>query len=725
MTPRLTGTEAQPRDVAVEIEIIIPVRIQENRLDLVDRVVDFACSPYLPSDVSILVVDDGSASRHFSLLQERLSGTRARLISTGRGPESSFSLALARNTGAQAASARYLLFLDADLMFYPGFFQDLSREVRLAGMPENGRRFLMCPVIYLTELGLLEWQRITPDCRRQFFISELLKGDSPLIEKYSSGTSAIVVSRDYYLARGGNDLRFSGWGYEDYEFTCRLIRRSDQFPLPTNWKLSTGNFMTVARFEGWKSVYRLYGDWLAQKGIWLFHAPHFIDHNYRSNEKENWELFQQRLQEDEVGQGEPPPLPDPRQGRSLFLTKNPFCYTREIAPYFGEVFFATSEEYGDKQSLQRLIDRIRPSRLVFGNPYRDAPTLNAYRWCRETGFPFIVCERGALPDSVYHDSTGFLLDSCSYHPSKWDHEIPPEEIDRVEMYIRSLWLDGKALELQPQLVGASATRQKLNIEVNKKVVLVPLQQPNDTVVQYFSGPIGSYANFLHAIRSLPATLGNEWVLVYKNHPADAPIPPIANAVCGDDCSIYDLVSICDAMVVLNSGTGLYGMMAGKPVYILGSSWYAHPKMNREVDDPARLADELKSPFVPDRQTVCRFIHYLRFKFYSFGEQQQRKGKRPDGSPVTSTIAIDYYEIRCLSPEPVLYKKGASPVSPRSLLFDRYRHTPISFQGEAKRNASQTDRRRRKLKKFLRDPRGFFRDAKNPLLRSLSYFFGKN
>jgi predicted glycosyltransferase involved in capsule biosynthesis len=715
------NSESLPLTTTAKLSVIMPIRLTRSREDYADRVGFFLEDTNLPSGVSLVVVDDGSRPEFLELLRARASDPRITVLSTGRKHYELFNIAHARNYGAQRAPGEFLLFLDADLIPYPGFFSDLFREIEIMEMHQQAQNFLMCPVIYLTQAGYEKFNSLPRTLRRQFFISAMLRGDRQLVEKYSCGTSAIVVRKDYFLARGGNDTRFEGWGYEDYEFANRLIRRSQLFPHPEDWMNMGGNFATVKEYKGWKSAYRLHGDWLAQKGIWLFHAPHQIEKSFHYNKDANWRLLRSRMQADAEGDNEPEALPDLAAGRSLFLTKNPFCYGRDIAPFFGEAIFASG--LAKEEDLGKIISRKKIDRVVFGNPYRNDATTAAYNWCRERQFPIVVCERGALPDSVFHDRSGFLTDGDSYSPEKWDRPLLHTETEAVESYIRDIRFGNKLVEQQADRSDLHDIRSKLGIGPRHKVLLVPFQQPNDSVIRHFAGGIGSFKNFHDLVCSLPRQLGDKWRVVYKKHPVEDELAPIPDAVNGEAFNIYDLIEIADSVLVINSGTGLYGMMFGKPVYLAGECWYADDGMNVPVSNFDTLGSMIKSGFVIDYDRVLRFIHYLRFEFYSFGQQVQHRFRYSDGSPITSTSEIKYYEIRGFTPKPLYIRSNVEPIPRSSPLFDRYRSVsageeemvpPVAPSSPAtpERNSMLA-----KIARLCRDPRAFFRNPRQLFSRA--------
>lgn len=730
----LAGQE--DRNTAI-LEIIVPVRATKARADIVDRIRFFCDTTDLPLGVSVSVCDDGSQQQFAEAIEQVCAETGATYLKTGRKHYQTFSLAIARNYAAQRSRAAFIMFMDVDLIAYEGFFEELLREIDVNQMHEKIERFLMCPVIYLTNEGNEQYNSVPAEMRRQYFIHQVLSSNERIIEKYSCGTSVIVVNRHYFLMRGGYDTRFNGWGYEDYEFGTRLIRRARQFPLPENWTKMDGNFTTIRRFEGWKSVYRLHGDLLAQKGMWMFHVPHPIDSSYHAHKDSNWRLLAQRMEEDKTGAGEPDPLADFSAGRSLLLARNPFCDGREFSPFLGKMVSASCMPKADSLAPEDLITKAAVERVVFGNPYANERSLALYNWCRKKDFPFIVCERGALPDSVYHDRTGFLSDGESYKSDQWDRPLSDEELDAVEAYVAEIRWGAKMLEKQAERGDLHMIRKKLGLRDSQKMLLVPFQQPQDTTVRHFSGPIGSFENFYDLVSSLPQQLGEDWLVVYKKHPVEDDLAAIPGAQCGDEYNLYDLIELCDGMLVMNSGSGLYGMMFGKPVYIAGESWYSDERMNVSIKDIKEVAKQISKGFDPDYDKVLRFIHYLRFKFYSFGEQIQRRVRYEDGSPITATTEIKYYEVRGFTPKPLIFQKNFNPIRKTSPIFDRYDIESLGFKSAirpapAKPTASAPKLqptkpvpKTAKAAKFRRNPRAFFRDAKSPVLRLLKHFFQRN
>ncbi|MFJ4292387.1 glycosyltransferase [Cupriavidus sp. NPDC089707] len=737
-----------------KLTVAIPVRWASERSDLLDRLSFARMDTDLPEEVEILVVDDGSPLD----LAGRLASECARYgysyyrLQTEHLP---FSIGRARNAAAQCGLSDYIMFQDVDLMPYTGFFRDVLREAIINGLDDSVDNFLMFGVIYLTESATKEFRDTEPELRRQKYIQLLLQNNKTAIEKFSTGTSVTVWRRDYFLATGGNDPEFNGWGYEDLEYACRAIRRRKKFPLPSEFTLDYRNFQTITEYKGWKSIYRLFGDMTFQKGMVLFHAWHPVEpkSDYMAAKAKNRQLFERKLGDFRDKGIEPDPLPMLGSGKSLVLRSNPWVTNRWAAPFLGEIVHI-DEDYLPSDTFIEFLRSSGFSRVVFHNPYANERLKALYDAVRENGFPFIVVERGALPDSVFFDPHGFNADSVSYATEKWDHELKNGKRTATLQYMQRAMTDDESLEAQSPRQGAAVLRKKLKISRGKKVLVAFLQRPTDTVIENFMGPMETYENFMRLLARLPYALRQDWVLLVKQHPLEVDVIDIPGAINVDQCNTKDLLELCDGMIAVNSGVGVLGIMFGKPVLHCGDAFYSNPSFARQVlneSDVVRALNEFK----PDYEKAIRFISYLINDFYSFGRFKARKVKWHDGSFMTATTEIDFYELRYPGKKELKRElRDTVEVSSESILFDRYRaaatvvnvpkeasvkaapaklvkeapakvvvsappQMPQSIQADVgRRPANQLPSWRRKMKKLTNNPVMFLRDSRHPLFRAI-------
>lgn len=655
------------------LTVIIPLRVSEDRADASDRLLYQLEDNARPPEVDFLVVDDGSSEKWSNVIKEKCDNNSYDYLYLNTSG-SKFNFARCRNEGVTHARTPYVMFLDVDLVPYPGFYQDVLNEIEIRRIHEDASEFLMFGVVYLTKNATNEFFKMQPRLRKQFYTQALFNNDLTRIEKFSTGTSVTVYSRPWYMAHGGNDNDFEGWGFEDLEFNCRMIRLNKKFPLPERFDLDYRNFKEIVEYKGWKSIYRLFGDMTFQKGMVLFHAWHEVDKSsdYMSRSAQNKKIFEKKLSAFARNDVEPDPLPMKENGKSIMFTNTiPFVYNRMTAPYFGEIINLDVERESP-QSVVSMVKKGFADRVVFFNPYGSQRMLDIYQAVKENNVPYYVCERGALRDSVFIDPNGFNAESVSYSPAYWDREISAEALEQARAYIENERLTSEALEEQPDRLGASEFRRK-NKLVGKKVLFVPLQRPSDTVIKYFCGEIGTYDNFLKLVDQMSQLLPTNWVVLAKKHPLEVEVPGLQNVKWVNDAHVKDLLDVADATLLINSGVGLLSVMAGIKTITAGKAFYSYPGLAVEKYKASDVLDYILSDAGPDKEKVLRFVSYLTSEFYSFGKFHIRSVAWEGGAKMTATTKIDFYQVRV--PELGGYNRrnpAEVSVGRESILFDRYR-----------------------------------------------------
>ncbi|MBT2243643.1 glycosyltransferase [Sphingobium sp. BHU LFT2] len=652
---------------------ILPFRFSPDRSDAFERLSYAEADARKPDTVEILVVDDGSepaaAERTRKLCAEM--GYSYAYVDTA---EEVFSVGRCRNVGAQYAGTDFILMQDIDLMPYNGFYNDLLREIEIQGMLKDAKHFLMVPYIFLTRNGTELYRRMDEEARRQFFIHSAITADGAMVEKFSTGTSANVYNRHWYLSRGGNDDAFEGWGYEDLEFNTRAIRHLQYFPLPREWAKEKFNFNSVSEFSTYKAIYRFFGDMLMMKGIALFHAWHPTGNKSEYAEKEsiNRDLFIKKIQMFPKYNVEPPPLPNKSQGVSLMFRSNAFTYQRCVAPALGDVLYIPDEEIiYSREILNSVVDKFDVKRVIFFNPYQTPNMEEIYGWVREMGLEFFVAERGALPHSSFFDPNGFLFDSATYDPARWDKPLTIQQIKAVEDYVSKIRATRPALEDQPEGIGGRALRAELGIPENHRVIFVALQRPGDTVTRFFGRNV-SYPDYVEQVRALCSNLPPDVHVLIKTHPLEDAGGSWGNALMMDNANIYDLLEAADLVWTYNSGVGILAMLWRRSVALSGGSFYAAEGVNHYVETPEDVLGLLRKEQLPDWEKIVRFINLLVNDLYSFGKHVTKRVKMPDNSNMTATTDIRYEQLR-IGDKLYRFSDRAKPVCGwNSILFDRYR-----------------------------------------------------
>lgn len=660
---------------------VIPLRISDDRQDALARLNFSQNDDQRPNEVSFLVIDDGSAVEAAAKIQAKcadLGFGYVRLDSESR----IFSVGRCRNYGAMYAKSPFIFFQDVDLIPVQGFYRRLLTEIKIQGMYEDAKRFLMVPYLFLTEQGTREFFETDTELQGQLFQQYALINDTERIEKISTGTSANVYNRYWYLSRGGNDSDFEGWGYEDLEFNCRLIRHLNLFPTPPDWTLEKWNFNTVPEYRSWKAVYRLFGDMLFAKGIFLSHAWHAkakVESGYAAREAHNRELFLKKLKDFPGSRKEPRALPDLSVGKTLLFKECAFTSCREIVPLLGEIVIAPKNyDFGPGG----IIDYIRSrhiDQVMFHNPFSSELVLRLFNEVRDAGIPFYVAERGALPDSCFFDPTGFLIDGSSFRADRWDHPIQEKARIEVRNYLLEIVTGEKSLEAQAERRGGKSCLEFLKIPPYRKVLLVVMQRPGDSVTRFFTGKVGNYDAFVTLLGEVARQMPADWIMVVKKHPLEDASFDFPGSISANQENISDLLDAADAMVTFNSGVGIAAMAHRVPTFLAGRAFYQDDRLNTEIASASDLLGGLLNLKVPDFETTLRFYNYMLNEFYSFGTFETRETRMPDGSRMTATFDIRFRTLRGLSSQPITMSANRKPVLKRdSLLFDRF--APLSDHG---------------------------------------------
>ncbi|WP_160298919.1 capsular polysaccharide export protein, LipB/KpsS family [Chromobacterium vaccinii] len=718
--------------------VIIPIRISPERIDAIERLDYMSLDQECPTSIEFMIVDDGSPKYLSEKLIEKcrcIGATYLRIESE----TSLFSIGRARNFGAQNANGKYILFQDVDLMPYNGFYNDAINECSIQKLDKFADNFIMFGVIYLTQDATSEFIETPHLTRKSKFIQYLIEDNKDKIEKFSTGTSVTIWRKDHYLCTGGNDPEFEAWGFEDLEYTCRAFRRNRKFPLPSDAQLDYSNFSSIQEYKGWKSIYRLFGDITFKKGMVMFHAWHPIEHNsnYIQGKSENKKKFEKKIADFAKTGKEPEALKMISSGKSIIFRNNPWVYNKWTSPFFGELILLDECDF-DGIDIIKYIENNQIDRVIFHNPYSSEKMHSIYNVIRGNLIPYYVCERGALPDSVFIDSNGFNYDSSSYHPQNWDLPLTEQQRKDCLKYIINEKNSQKYLELQPEKITPYSLKNTLHLNPLDKILFIPLQRPTDTVIQHFCGPIGSYENFISLIEELVEALPSSWKVVIKKHPLENSAPDIPGAYYANNFNITSLIEASNAILLINSGVGVTGLIHEKPVFVAGNAFYNHSGLCKSVTTATELINSIDN-FKPCQEKVIRFIKYLSQDFYSFANFKTRLVDWTDGSKMTATTAIDYYILRVPNFEEMVLERSTAPkIQTSSILFDRYRNqggiirtgapkkTPSTsnLPQEHKQNQNKSSieqkniTRKRKFKKLVETPGKFFRDSRHGIFKIL-------
>lgn len=647
------------------ITAVIPVRLSVDRLydepERIARIIAMLPPSYVP-----LIVDYGTAGERAGELQNLAAATGTRLVRVETG-DRPFSVGHARDIGTLHAETPLVLYHDIDFLLSPQGYERVLEEARLRGMPGNAYAFFALPGVYLTEDFTRRYLTLFAEGDASFadvlLHDGVMRRDKTVYENHTYAISAIVASRYHLLAIGGHDKSFVGHGAEDFELLHRLASHAPRGPKTLNYYRNTMN-NSIQRYEGFRAYFALYGIDVFQRGLQMAHLwhPRRKDESYNAPKRLNQERVSEVMADYDKGRSWVPPLEDIRSAeRTLVLVKEETAPSvralRHAFPAFGRYEIRREADFADAGALLEAMDQSGFSRVFFLNPYGNAHRLALYRGVRQAGRRFVVWDRGGLADSWFFDPNGFLAESASYSPERWDR--PLDETGRAAVLD---WLEaqrsGETLEENGERVGAQDLRARLGIG-ERKVVFAALQRPKDTATLHFAGPCGDAEGFNRWLARLAADLDPEvYVVLVKKHPLETEAPDIPGVVPVDgNTHIQDLIDMADVVTVMNSGVGLIALGCGKPVVCCGEAYYAHLGLARTAASPEELTAAVREAVAPDEEKRLCFFHYLTQEFYSFGKARYVKPRQKTGG--TRLVSrIHFSVLRGLTDRPVEF--GAPP-----------------------------------------------------------------
>ena len=671
-------------DLSVQpITIIVPIclldeniHFQLERLELIFKLV--------PKEHYQIIVSESNSLVGRSELQGLCDAYNVKVIfnetTTGR-----FSSGAARNFGAQYASTRFLLFHDVDLLASPEMYDYLAKLVTTLGLKECRYKFLSVPVLYLsqeqTDLYLKALEKGFGFGADAELFGKLLAGDVRSIPLWTACSSALIVDRLHFLGIGGNNSGFVGHGGEDFELVHRL---SDYYKLaarPPDYYVDFKKNQ-INEYRGMRAFFSLYGLELLWRGVALKHLWHPPRQSKVWIGASNMQSLPTVLRDFDAKKYFIPPLVDlscpsrAERNKTLVLcsprARVAIENWRHVFPLLGKFYFHGEYDFTTGDDFLGFLDEEGFSRVLFHNPFHNARRLALYTILKRNGLPFLVFERGGYPDSWFFDPRGFNGESSSYEPNYWDHPLQQDEITQTREWIFHLMNSSQTLEKNGVRIGPEAVKNELGIG-SRKMIFVALQRPSDTTTMFLAGPCGSQFVFYDWIRNLACKLDpRRYAIVVKKHPLESVIPDLGPVlIARDDCHIHDLILAADKVVVINSGVGLLSVTFGVPTITCGKSYYTHNGLAVQARSPEELLILCQSPLQVDLEKRDRFVHYLVFKFYSFGVAEVETRKEEDGSHRSVTKRIFWRVVRGVTDEEIVFGDIPKPPPGNALLFSTF------------------------------------------------------
>ncbi len=729
------------------LSVIIPIRVSSDREYVLSNLKRQLAEIHGAKLINFLIIDSGSNKRYSTILKNICKSYNVKyLFHDTRGEI--FSVGAARDFGAQYALSDIIMFMDVDLVWDVDFYEKIVSEIKLRKMTVYINSFFIVPCFYLSENGSNEFLEI--DRKLAFYQVRRWHEYQTFgkIDAYTPSTSVMVVNRDHYLSLGGHRKEFYGHGCEDFELIHRLAVNFPKYSRPNNYYLNNGNYESI-EYEGFRALFGLYGEIAMRSSLFLIHIWHTRPNKggYHGSMQRNKKLLTNlmvKYDQDKIG---PSPLADLNLNKKTLILgvkgDRSWLSIRQILPYLGEVEYRSEFTFNSNEEFENFLIGNNIVKLFFWNPYGNETRLQLYKWAKNSNFPFMVFERGALPDAWFIDETGFNADSTKYDCQNWQH-IQGDVLDETSFYIDNLIECGHTLEENGARVGKDLLREnldKLYRVGNKKVLFIPFQRPSDTVIKYFSGDIGGYEQFCELVTNVQRKLDpNEWVVLAKKHPLETQRPIVGSDVIfvGDDTHIYDLLSLADKTLLMNSGVGVLAMLFKTPLCYVSDCFYGIEGVNKKASNLDEVMTFINEPQSVDWEKALQFIAYLKNDFYSFANTSTYIRKEEDGSLRSITEKLIFTEIKQLSSRTLFFQYDDAEVPWNSKAYGEFLPSVIRTRknkntknfirtsdnnsptpslstnkiiiDNSLKSRSFKERLERKSLKLIREPITFFKDA---------------
>lgn len=730
------------------LSIIIPFGTSQERPYIKDRVINKA-NEYRSNDLIEYIFVEGFSSLEHPELKTLIQSNGHRYFKDEiQQSNKAFCLGRCRNLGIINANSDVVMPLDVDCIISRKNLESILRLIKIKEIDKNPNAFLILPCMFLNEFGSETLQNYNFDLWDNMLIDDMIY-ERKFIKFITPASSTFIMNRFKFLELGGNDNGFVGHGYEDFDLMMRILKNCASFEaMPDNLEFDYRNW-SFNDYKGFRALFSLVGQEACMHGIYLYHLWHIEpnQNGYLDNRELNHKIFYQKLKNynNIFDDGPDPLIENEAKNRNalVLFAQNGLIYRslREIMPYFEKfisakeyIFFDENGKF-DSQIFMKFWMKNNITHLIFPNSHGNDKRLEILKFLRANNLPYIVFDRGALPDSWFFDERGFNYDSTSYDEKIWNKPLNEEQKNKTIAYIQEVLKGESFLEKQGTRQGSEELRRKFGLR-HKKIIFIPLQVKNDSVINHFTYEPFSYDNFLNILNEVAKKLSIENIaFVVKKHPLSLNADKTAydNLIfTHDNANLIDLLELCDAVLTLNSGVGLYAILAKKPCIVCANAFYRFDNLNLQAKSEDELLEHILNitdgNFKFDEDKALRFIHYLRYEFYSFGKSYYKERKEK-GRIYTSVYKIEFYSLVLFGKKLLDFKsvkkqeyKLNSPVYKPFIYEIKERKTgQISKTNAVKSTASSKfshTKFYRLFRKLITNPKDFVMDSKNPLMKPI-------
>jgi predicted glycosyltransferase involved in capsule biosynthesis len=268
------------------LSVIVPIKISIKKIYLLKRLQNLINKLKNNKDIEIIIVD--SSKKIFSKQISRINNIKYVYLKSSVP----YSVAAARNIGAQNATGEYILFYDADLITDSIFFINVLQNIKELSK-KNNNAFEIYPCLYLTEKKTKEIESKGVNDNDFLYIKErYLQGYNDEVLYLAVNTSTILVKKEHYFKVGGYNNKFKGHGYEDFELIHKLFMSYKTIEVGSDYTLDYKTQFPY-HYKGFRKYYAYYALPNFFKNMFTLHLwhPRPLTNKYYRNRKNNLKYF--------------------------------------------------------------------------------------------------------------------------------------------------------------------------------------------------------------------------------------------------------------------------------------------------------------------------------------------------------------------------------------------------------------------------------------------------
>ncbi|MBZ7964851.1 galactosyltransferase-related protein [Campylobacter sp. 2457A] len=392
------------------LSIIIPFGLSKERAYIQDRVMQKATR--LKSDEKIeYIFVEGYSSLENNLKQ--IIEENGHIYLKDESQKDFFSQGKCRNLGACFANAQVIMFLDVDCYVSPFSLEKILNLIKIKNITINYNIIFVLPVIYLTEYGSSFVYNQDEDIWDALIQNDLISGKNSLINFFApSSTSSIIINKHKFLALGGNNEKFIGHGYEDFDFFARVLHSCvvfEKMPINLYYDFRNWNFIN---FEGFRSWFSLLGYEMSFYGIYMYHFWHVEpnQNGYMSNKNINHKQFYANLKKINSYSINPLQVIGAKENNILLICNEEvdLNFFRDISVYIGIIIKFNNQNFLNEEYLLEYINKNKINYFLICSSLEDIQKSKIQIFAKKYLIKCIYFGKGVLPNSWFFDESESL-----------------------------------------------------------------------------------------------------------------------------------------------------------------------------------------------------------------------------------------------------------------------------------------------------------------------------